>query len=165
MGIVYLAHHWLLRRPTALKLLPPEKAGEHSVARFEREVQQTSLLTHPNTVAIYDFARTRDGILYYVMEYLDGLNLDELIDLDGPQPPGRTIHVLTQVAHALAEAHDAGLVQGSGLPRRAARAAAQEGHSLIVHQSCRRDCGPENPLDAGMGRRNRHTEAGCLTQK
>lgn len=110
MGIVYLAHHSLLRRPTALKLLPPEKAGEQSVARFEREVQQTSRLTHPNTVAIYDFGRTMDGIFYYVMEYLDGVHLGELIELDGPQPPGRTIYVLTQVAHALAEAHQAGLV-------------------------------------------------------
>ncbi len=110
MGTVYLARHALLTRPTALKLLPPQKAGEQNVARFEREVQQTSRLEHPNTVRIFDYGRTPDGIFYYVMEYLDGLTLEELVKMQGPQPPGRVIYVLGQVAHALAEAHGQGLV-------------------------------------------------------
>jgi eukaryotic-like serine/threonine-protein kinase len=110
MGEVYLADHALLKRPTAVKLLPPERAGETNVARFEREVVQTSRLTHPNTVAVYDFGRTPDGVFYYAMEYLDGLDLEELVDQYGPQPGGRVIYILAQAAHALAEAHAAGLV-------------------------------------------------------
>jgi hypothetical protein len=110
MGIVYLARHALLRRPTAVKLLHPERAGEQAVRRFEQEVRLTSTLTHPNTIAIYDFGRTPDGVFYYAMEYLDGLTLEDLVQHSGAQPPARVVQILKQVCGSLAEAHAHGLI-------------------------------------------------------
>ena len=110
MGEVFLARHALLQRPTAVKLLRPELAGEDAIAGFEREVQATSQLSHPNTVAIYDYGRTPDGIFYYVMEYLPGIDLETLVRRRGAMPAARAVHVLRQVCASLAEAHDAGLI-------------------------------------------------------
>jgi serine/threonine-protein kinase len=110
MGIVYRATHSLLRRETALKLLPPDRVDPGTIRRFEREVVETARLRHPNTVAVYDYGRTPDGVFYYAMEYLDGLTITELVAVDGPLPPGRVVWLLRQVCASLDEAHSVGLV-------------------------------------------------------
>jgi serine/threonine-protein kinase len=110
MGVVYRGSHALLRRPTAIKLLPPTRRNAHQLARFEREVQMTSRLAHPNTISIYDYGRTPEGIFYYAMEYLDGLTLEELVAYEGPLPAGRALRVLQQIVSALIEAHGLGLI-------------------------------------------------------
>jgi hypothetical protein len=110
MGTVYKARHAMLRRPTAVKLLDVDKMSDAAIARFEREVQLTSGLTHPNTVAVFDYGRTPDGIFYYAMEFLSGMNLDDFIKRHGPVPEARMLFILRQICGALAEAHASGLV-------------------------------------------------------
>jgi serine/threonine-protein kinase len=111
MGEVHLAEHRMLKRPCAIKLIRPEKAGDPQVlARFEREVQMTACLSHWNTVEIFDYGRTDDGTFFYVMEYLPGLSLEELLRQHGPLPAGRVVHLLRQACQALREAHSIGLI-------------------------------------------------------
>lgn len=110
MGTVYLAQHALLKRPTAIKLLKSHLATDEVIGRFEREARLASQLVHPNTIGIYDYGRTPDGVFYYVMEYLEGQSLDEILDAEGPLPVARLIHVLRQTCGALREAHGRGLI-------------------------------------------------------
>ena len=111
MGEVHLAEHRLLKRPCAVKLVRPERAADpKALARFEREVQSTARLRHPNVIEIYDYGRTEDGTFYYVMEYLDGLTLDDLVRLHGRMPPCRALFVFGQLCAALRAAHHIGLV-------------------------------------------------------
>jgi serine/threonine-protein kinase len=111
MGEVYLAEHQLLKRPCAVKLIRAGGTNQAlAVARFEREVQSAAKLTHPNTIEIFDYGRADDGTFYYVMEYLPGLSLADLIHQFGPVEPGRAIYLARQVCAGLDEAHRLGLV-------------------------------------------------------
>jgi serine/threonine-protein kinase len=111
MGAVYLAEHRMLKRPCAIKLIHPDQAGDpHALARFEREVRMTARLSHWNTVEIFDYGRTDDGSFFYVMEYLPGLSLEDLLERHGPLPASRVIHLLRQTCQGLREAHAIGLI-------------------------------------------------------
>jgi serine/threonine-protein kinase len=111
MGEVYLAEHTLLKQPCAVKLIRREQAGDPAtLRRFEREVQATARLKHWNTVQIYDYGHAADGTFYYVMEYLPGVTLEQLVKHHGPLPPARTVHLLRQACGALREAHAGGLI-------------------------------------------------------
>jgi serine/threonine-protein kinase len=117
MGEVWRARHRLLARPAAIKLMRPEVLGGSSPerqselqARFEREAQATSSLRSPHTIELYDFGVSDEGAFYYVMEFLDGFDLDTLVQKFGPVSEERAAHLLMQVCHSLAEAHEAGLV-------------------------------------------------------
>jgi eukaryotic-like serine/threonine-protein kinase len=116
MGEVWRARHRLLIRPAAVKLVSPRALGSSSsdpelrLRRFEREARATAGLKSPHTVQLYDFGVTDDGTLYYVMELLDGMDLDTLVDRHGPVPPERAIHLLLQVCASLDDAHQNGLV-------------------------------------------------------
>jgi tRNA A-37 threonylcarbamoyl transferase component Bud32 len=111
MGDVFLAEHQLLKRPCALKTIHASmQANPLAQSRFEREVQSAARLSHPNTIAIYDYGHTDNGTFYYVMEYLPGLSLDDLVKQFGPLPPGRAVYLLRQVCGGLTEAHLTGLI-------------------------------------------------------
>lgn len=111
MGEVYLAEHQLLKRPCAIKLIHPSQAADpQALARFEREVRATAKLSHWNSIEIFDYGRTEEGTFYYVMEYLPGMSLTDLVERFGPLPPERAVYLLRQTCDALAEAHAVGLI-------------------------------------------------------
>ena len=117
MGEVWRANHRLLARPAAIKLIKPEVLGAMSkdqrevlVERFRREAQAAAMLRSPHTIHLYDFGVTSDGTFYYVMELLNGMDLQTLVSKHGPLPPGRAIFLLQQACESLSEAHSRGLV-------------------------------------------------------
>ncbi|MBA4030716.1 MAG: serine/threonine protein kinase [Planctomyces sp.] len=111
MGQVFLAEHRLLTRPCAIKLIHPQYGTDPvALMRFEQEVRSMAQLSHWNTVEIYDYGHTEDGTFYYVMEYLPGMNLGELVARFGPLSPERTVHFLIQTCRALHEAHQMGMI-------------------------------------------------------
>ena len=117
MGEVYKASHRMLARPAAIKLIHPEALAERdrrsaalAVARFKREAEAAAQLRSPHTVELYDFGETEDGTLYFVMELLEGMDLETLVRQEGPLPEKRVIHILRQVCDSLEEAHLSGLV-------------------------------------------------------
>jgi serine/threonine-protein kinase len=117
MGEVYRAHHRLLARPSAIKLIRPEALGAGApsennvmVQRFKREAQAAASLRSPHTISLYDFGVTNDGTFYYVMELLEGADLDTLVRRFGPVPAGRAIFLLRHACHSLGEAHARGMI-------------------------------------------------------
>lgn len=110
MGTVYRGTHGMLRRTVAIKVLEGESVSQQAIARFEREAQMTAQLRHPNTIDLYDFGRTDQDAFFYVMEYVDGITMQDLVDDYGAQPPARVIHLLLQVCGSLSEAHHHGLI-------------------------------------------------------
>jgi len=117
MGEVWRAEHRLLARPAAVKLIRADAVGHGgpdrrrvNLQRFEREAQATASMRCPHTVELYDFGVAEDGTFYYVMELLNGLDLDVLVRKHGPLPAERVLHLLHQICHSLAEAHDVGLI-------------------------------------------------------
>ena len=124
MGEVWKAKHKMLAREAAIKLIRPEmlqvstgRQEELLRKRFEREAQATASLRSPHTVALYDFGQATDGSFYYVMELLDGIDLQTLVDKYGPLDPSRAVHILRQASKSLEEAHRAGLVHRDIKPR------------------------------------------------
>lgn len=116
MGEVWVAEHRMLARPAAIKLVRPEVLGADEASRkvvsqrFEREAQATAALHSYHTITLYDFGVTEEGSFYYVMELLEGQNLDELIKVHGPVPAKRAVHLLRQICHSLADAHASGMI-------------------------------------------------------
>ncbi len=110
MSQVYKANHIMMCRPAAVKVLKPERTDQNSFTLFEREVKITSLLSHPNTIVVYDYGSSSDGSFYYVMEYLPGVNLKELVETWGTLNEERVIHIITQACGSLGEAHQKGLL-------------------------------------------------------
>jgi len=117
MGEVWRATHRMLARPAAIKLIRSDRTSgtsqsdaDYYLERFQREAQATARLRSPHTIQIYDYGITPDRSFYYVMELLDGADLDGLVRKHGPMAAGRVVHILRQMCHSLAEAHDAGLI-------------------------------------------------------
>jgi hypothetical protein len=152
MGEVYKAEHQLLKRPCALKLIKPESgANPTALARFEREVHAAARLSHPNTIAIYDYGHSEDGTFYYVMEYLPGMSLEDLVRQTGPLPPARVIYLLRQACAGLAEAHAIGLVHRDLKPA----------NIFIAHRGGETDVA--KVLDFGLVKLTQDPEAPTLT--
>jgi len=156
MGEVWRASHRMLARPAAVKLIAPRHLGDDTgavLARFEQEAQTTALLRSPHTVDIYDFGLSSDGAFYYVMELLDGLDLQKLVDTHGPLPASRVVHILRQACHSLDEAHAAGMVHRDIKPA-----------NIFV---CRygREFDFVKVLDFGLVKQQRATEDATVTQK
>lgn len=154
MGDVYLAEHQMMKRPCAIKLIKADKTSDpQALARFEREVRSTAKLSHWNSIDIYDYGHTADGTFYYVMEYLPGHNLGELVDAGGALPPARVVHLMKQVCAALAEAHGIGLVHRDIKP--ANIFCAYRGGEFDVAKL----------LDFGLAKPTKHTGDAQLTQE
>jgi serine/threonine protein kinase len=162
MGEVWAAWHQGLRQEVALKILPIERADAAAVERFEREVMATTKLRHPNTVRVYDFGLTREGLWYYAMELLEGETASELVAREGPLSVARALELVRQAARALREAHERGVVHRDIKPENlfvSAPAGERDfvrvldfGVATIAAEAGQLDHGPTEPVSlAGEG--------------
>jgi serine/threonine-protein kinase len=110
MGEVWAAYYPALKRDVAIKVLRADADSSQAVARFEREVRATAMLSHPNTIRVFDHGVTQDGLWYYAMELLEGQTLAELVLAEGPLEPARAARLIHQASRALAEAHGCGII-------------------------------------------------------
>ena len=153
MGEVWVAYHTGLRRDVALKILRTDQdANPVSVRRFEQEVSATSLLTHPNTVRVFDYGVTEDGIRFYAMELLSGQTLYELVWHQGPLETSRVLHIGRQIARALAEAHARGIVHRDIKPENVFVTRAGDEPDFV------------KVLDFGIAKLTQDTDEGTLTR-
>jgi eukaryotic-like serine/threonine-protein kinase len=153
MGVVFKASHRSSQRNVAIKLLPSDRTNERDLERFQREACLTRSLRHPNTIEVYDFGKTRDGAPFYVMEYLDGRDLQTLVDAEGPQDPARVAYILAELAGALGEVHDKGLLHGDVKPANVMCSSREDGGDQVkvLDFGLAREVGRVN--DAGAGDR------------
>jgi serine/threonine-protein kinase len=131
MGTVYLGSHILLDRKVAIKVLENADATERALARFRREVRLSASLTHPNTIEIYDFGRTEEGTFFYVMEFVDGISLEQLVGYYGRQPAERVIYLMLQICGSISEAHQTGMVHRDIKPANVLLTSRSGVHDLV----------------------------------
>jgi eukaryotic-like serine/threonine-protein kinase len=158
MGEVYKASHRMLARPAAIKLIQPAMlavqdpaSAELAVARFHREAEAAAKLRSPHTVELYDFGVTEDGTtLYFVMELLEGMDLESLIRREGPLPQKRVIHILRQVCESLEEAHASGLVHRDIKPANihVGRVGLHHDFVKVLDFGLVKSVGPAAPMDS-----------------
>jgi eukaryotic-like serine/threonine-protein kinase len=174
MGEVWAAWHQGLRQEVALKILTMGRSegrtDPSAVERFEREVMATTALRHPNTVRVYDFGLTPEGLWYYAMELLEGETVAELVTREGPLPIGRALSLVHQAARALREAHERGVVHRDIKPENlfvSAPAGERDfvrvldfGVATLAAETVALDLGPTEPLSlAGSASDSMSTEA------
>lgn len=153
MGAVFEAFQPSVQRTVALKVLLREYAeNETIIKRFHKEALAASRLTHPNSISVYDFGQTDDGILFIAMEYLRGENLAQVLTREGALSPERTIHIMRQVCKSLSEAHKAGIVHRDLKPD----------NVFLTEIEGERDF--VKVLDFGVAKLREHDGGGTLTQ-
>lgn len=132
MGVVYRGRHGRLGRRAAIKLLRPDRARDEDRRRFEREVQFTSRLSHPNIVSVLESGRTETGTIYCAMEYVEGVDLQTLVEREGPQDPRRVARLLAQLCGALSEVHRLGFIHRDIKPANAVLSEDRSGGDLLT---------------------------------
>ncbi|HLT40064.1 MAG TPA: serine/threonine-protein kinase, partial [Enhygromyxa sp.] len=170
MGEVWAAWHQGLRQEVALKILTLDRADSSAVERFEREVTATTALRHPNTVRVYDFGLTPEGLWYYAMELLEGETAAGLVAREGPLPIVRALHLVGQAARALREAHERGVVHRDIKPENlfvSAPAGERDfvrvldfGVATIAAEAAQLDRGPTEPVSLARKSEAAGTEPG-----
>jgi hypothetical protein len=132
MGQVYLAEHVKMGRRSAIKVMSPTMVHDpDSIARFNREAQNASRITHPNVCAVYDFGETAEGLIYLAMEFVDGKSLTDVLEQEGALPLPRATAIFKQTADALQAAHDLGIVHRDLKPDNIMLTTGRDGADIV----------------------------------